>query len=54
VRRITVELDQPTRDGDRTIHILTNLPAATADAVQVAALTPVNMRMFSNVTTLVA
>lgn len=38
VRRITVELDQPTRDGDRTIHILTNLPAATADAVQVAAL----------------
>lgn len=27
VRRITVELDQPTRDGDTEIHILTNLPA---------------------------
>jgi hypothetical protein len=38
VRRITVELDQPTRDGDRTIHILTNLPEEAADALQVAAL----------------
>jgi hypothetical protein len=37
VRRITVEWDQPTRDGDRTIPILTHLPAATADVVQVAA-----------------
>jgi hypothetical protein len=27
VRRITIELDQPTRDGDREIHVLTNLPA---------------------------
>lgn len=26
VRRITVELDQPTRDGDAKLHILTNLP----------------------------
>jgi len=26
LRRITVRLDQPTRDGDREIHILTNLP----------------------------
>ena len=26
VRRITVELDEPTRDGDREIHILSNLP----------------------------
>lgn len=26
IRRITVELDQPTRDGEREIHILTNLP----------------------------
>jgi hypothetical protein len=26
VRRVTVELDQPTRDGDTDIHILTNLP----------------------------
>jgi len=38
VRRITVELDQPTRDGDRTIHILTNLPEEAADALRVAAL----------------
>lgn len=38
VRRVTVELDQPTRDGDRTIHILTNLPEEAADAVQVARL----------------
>lgn len=26
VRRITVKLAQPTRDGDREIHVLTNLP----------------------------
>lgn len=26
MRRITVELDQPTRDGDTVIHLLTNLP----------------------------
>jgi IS4 transposase len=26
IRRVTVELDQPTRDGDGEIHILTNLP----------------------------
>jgi hypothetical protein len=26
VRRITVELDEPTADGERTIHLLTNLP----------------------------
>jgi IS4 transposase len=38
VRRITVELDQPTRDGDRTIHILTNVPEEAADAVKVAQL----------------
>jgi hypothetical protein len=37
-RRITVDLDQATRDGDRTIHILTNLPQEQADAVQVATL----------------
>ena len=36
VRRITVELDQPTRDGDHTIHILTNLPEKVADAFKVA------------------
>jgi hypothetical protein len=28
VRRITVTLDQPTRDGDTQIHLLTNLPEA--------------------------
>jgi hypothetical protein len=27
MRRITVELDEPTRDGDRVIHLLSNLPA---------------------------
>jgi IS4 transposase len=38
VRRITVVLDTPTRDGDREIHILTNLPAEGADAITVAEL----------------
>jgi IS4 transposase len=32
VRRVTVELDKPTRDGETEIHILTNLPAEVADA----------------------
>jgi hypothetical protein len=36
VRRITVELDTPTRDGETEIHILTNLPAEAADALAVA------------------
>jgi hypothetical protein len=27
LRRITIELDKPTRDGDTEIHILTNLPS---------------------------
>jgi hypothetical protein len=27
VRRVSVVLDEPTRDGDREIHLLTNLPA---------------------------
>jgi hypothetical protein len=36
VRRVTVELDSSTRDGDRIIHILTNLPAEDADAIAVA------------------
>jgi hypothetical protein len=38
VRRITVELDKLTRDGDHSIHILTNLPASVADAIAVAEL----------------
>jgi hypothetical protein len=35
VRRITVRLDKATRDGDRELHILTNLPV-TVSAIQVA------------------
>lgn len=38
VRRISLELDRPTRNGDGELHILTNLPARTADAERVAAL----------------
>jgi hypothetical protein len=30
VRRLTLELDEPTRDGDTEIHLLTNLPAKFA------------------------
>jgi IS4 transposase len=37
-RRITVELDQPTREGEKVIHLLTNLPAQEAHARQVAQL----------------
>jgi IS4 transposase len=36
VRRITVELDTPTRDGETEVHILTNLPAEVADALVIA------------------
>jgi IS4 transposase len=36
VRRITVKLNQPTRDGDTELHILTNLPQKAADARKVA------------------
>ena len=36
VRRITVKLDQPTRDGDYEIHLLTNVPAEDADAIVLA------------------
>jgi hypothetical protein len=38
VRRITVVLDQPTRDGDREIHVLTNLSEREANAATVARL----------------
>jgi hypothetical protein len=38
VRRVTVVLDQPTRDGDTEIHVLTNLSATAATARQVAEL----------------
>jgi IS4 transposase len=37
LRRITVALDKPTRDGDTEIHLLTNLPE-TEDAITLAAL----------------
>ena len=37
-RRIRVKLDQPTRDGDRVLYILTNLPLRTASAKRVARL----------------
>ncbi|KAM3104283.1 IS4 family transposase [Phormidesmis sp. 146-33] len=38
LRRIVVRLHQPTRDGDAEIALLSNLPIAHADAVQIAAL----------------
>jgi IS4 transposase len=38
LRRITVELDQPTRDGDTAIHLLTNVPAKDARSKAIAEL----------------
>jgi IS4 transposase len=38
LRRITVVLDRPTRDGDTEIHLLTNLPARDARAKAIAEL----------------
>ena len=38
IRRITIKLNQPTRDGDSEIHILTNLPQRAANARKVAEL----------------
>jgi hypothetical protein len=38
VRRVTVQLLVPTRDGDTELHILTNLPLADASAAQISAL----------------
>jgi hypothetical protein len=35
MRRISVELDSPTRDGNKEIHLLTNLPA-TVSALKIA------------------
>jgi IS4 transposase len=37
-RRIRIELDEPTRDGDRVIYILTNLAAKAASAKTIARL----------------
>jgi hypothetical protein len=36
-RRVTVELDTPTRAGDTAIHILTNIPEKDANALAIAA-----------------
>jgi hypothetical protein len=38
VRRITVKLNKPTRDGDTAIHLLTNLSASQVKALRVATL----------------
>jgi IS4 transposase len=38
LRRVTVVLDKPTRDGDNEIHLLTNVPARGARAVVIAEL----------------
>jgi IS4 transposase len=38
LRRITVELDQPARDGDRAIHLVTDLPRKDAPAKRIAEL----------------
>ncbi len=38
VRRITLVLDQPTREGDTEIHLLSNVPARQASAARVAEL----------------
>jgi len=38
VRRITIVLNTPTRDGDTELHVLTNIPSETANAVQLAEL----------------
>jgi hypothetical protein len=37
-RRISVELDEPTRDGDHELHLLSNVPAKKATAVELAEL----------------
>jgi IS4 transposase len=38
LRRITVKLTEPTRNGDTELHILTNVPTPRASAVQLARL----------------
>lgn len=38
IRRITIELDQPTRDGETELHLLTNLPLEAADGLLLARL----------------
>jgi DDE family transposase len=36
VRRLTIQLDQPTRDGDQELHLLSNVPQDKADAAHLA------------------
>lgn len=38
LRRITIELDQPTRDGETVIHLVTDVPREAADAISLAEL----------------
>jgi hypothetical protein len=38
LRRVTIKLKKPTRDGDMELHIWTNLPASRASALKVATL----------------
>jgi hypothetical protein len=38
LRRITVELDEPTQDGDTVIHLVTDVPSEAADAITLAEL----------------
>jgi hypothetical protein len=38
LRRITIELDEPTRDGETVIHLVTDVPAEAADAITLAEL----------------
>jgi hypothetical protein len=38
LRRVTVELNQPTREGDTAIHILSNVPVEVASAEKLAEL----------------
>jgi len=38
LRRITVVLDKPTRDGEKRIHLITTVPPEAADAIKLAEL----------------
>jgi hypothetical protein len=38
LRRITIVLDKPTRDGDKRIHLITTVPLEAADAIKLAEL----------------
>jgi hypothetical protein len=38
LRRITIELDAPTRDGEKVLHLVTTVPPEAADAIRLAEL----------------